>query len=124
MAFTAIMLQDTSRSPKRPYDEIFNDKLRADCIWAWEPPSITLRVAAQHSQFLFGRVVSDRMSSLALPKQDGATLLIAIQPDLKEICTEILKQVYDIRQETLFPDLDGFGIANGVASSPWGSYRW
>jgi hypothetical protein len=81
-------------------------------------------VAAQHSQFLFGPVVPDRRGSLALPKEEGATLMIAISPSLKENCDRILTQVYDLRLETLFPDLDGFGIANGVSLSEESTYRW
>jgi hypothetical protein len=90
----------------------------------WEPPLVTLCVAAQHSQFCFSPVVADKMGSLALPKEDGGTLLVAITQSMKETCSEILEQVYDIRRETLFPDLDGFGVANSVFFDQWSSYRW
>ena len=91
--------------------------MHTDSPCTWEPPRVTLRVAAQHSQFFFSPVVIDRMGSLALPKDDGAILVIAITPELKKACAEILVQVYDITRETLFPDLDGFGVANSVAFS-------
>jgi hypothetical protein len=109
---------------KRSYDEIFNDKEFTNKPYTWEPPRVTLRVAAQHSHFVYSPIVSDRMGGLALPNEGDATLLIAILPSLKKTCAEILEQVYDIRRETLFPDLDGFGVANGVAFSEESSYRW
>ena len=111
---------------KRPYNEYFQDsRLPTRHPQTWEPSSVTVRVAAQHSQFLFSPVVDDKKGSLALPTEKaGAILMIAISPALKQISSEILEQVYDIRQTTLFPDLDGFGIANGVSVGRWSSYRY
>ena len=109
---------------RRPYDKVFHDNMSTSDPYTWEPPHVTLRVAAQHSQFLYSPIVTDRLGSLALPKEEGGTLMIALSPKLKEDCEPILMQVYDIRRETLFPDLDGFGIANSVSFSKSGSYRW
>ena len=104
---------------KRPYDEVFSDENPTDYPQTWEPSRVTLRVAAQHSQFLYSAIVQDKMGSIALPRETGATLMIAISPQLKENCNPILTEVYDIRHETLFPDLDGFGTANGVSFDRW-----
>jgi hypothetical protein len=108
---------------KRSYDEIVHD-LPDTHPQTYDPPQISVRVAAQHSQLLYSPVVNRKIGSLALPKEEHATLLIAIAPDLKLECEKLLSEVYDIRCETLFPDLDGFGIANSVQFDTRSAYRW
>jgi hypothetical protein len=98
---------------KRPYDEVFK-RLPETHPQTWDPSQVSARVAAQHSQLLYSPIVDRKTGSLALPKKPGAILFTAIAPDLKIVCEKLLSEVYDIRRETLFPDLDGFGLANSV----------
>jgi len=90
-----------------------------------EPPVVSKRIAAQHAVFLYSGVSSDNTGSLVLPKEDGGTLVIAISPELKKECRKILTMHFDIRTETLFPDLDGFAFhANNTYSKESDIFRW
>lgn len=90
----------------------------------WEPPQVSPRVAAQHSQFLYSAVSSDKTGSLSIHRSPGAFLVIAISPRLKRETLTILSEVFDIRYVTLFPDLDGFGFANSYRFGQWDVHRW
>ena len=59
-----------------------------------------------------------------LPKEKNAIQFIAIQPDKKKIFREILSSVYDFRTKSLFPDLDGFGMANHFSVDKQDMDRW
>ena len=106
------------------YDEATENIDKYNHPQTWEPPSVSSRVAAQHSQFLFSAVSLSKQGSLAISPEPGALLAIAISPDLKAESLSILSEVYDILLITLFPDLDGFGMANSVHSERWSNYRW
>ena len=108
---------------KRIYEEIVKD-LPTTHPQTWSPPNVSPRFAAQHSQLLYSPIANDKFGSLALPKEDGATLLIAITSDLKGKCTPVLTQVFDLTLETLFPDLEGFDIANSHWHDQWSNFRW
>jgi hypothetical protein len=108
----------------RPYKEVVEELEDMDYPMTWEPPSITKRIAAQHSQFLYSSVKNDKRGSLALPKDDDITYIFAIPPSLKEKCLTILQEAYDIRHLTLFPDLDGFGQANSHEKYEFYNNRW
>jgi len=90
----------------------------------WEPPSITPRVAAQHSKFLYSAITPSNSGSLALPGNDGHVLAMAISPNLKIECLEILSSQFDITRTTLFPDLEGFGAANSCVFDTSSNMRW
>lgn len=110
-----------------PEDAAYSDLLdlwgrKSDCAWTWEPPNVTSRIAAQHSQFLASAVTDSRRGSLVL--SSGRTLLAAIPPALKPQFQNVLTSVFDIRDLTLFPDLDGFGTAESVLFAPGESHRW
>ena len=108
----------------RSYEEVIKDMEGVRYPLTWEPPSISSRVAAQHSQFLYSEVVDDKWGSLALPKGDGETFIFGISPALKAKCLEILQEAFDIRHLTLFPDLDGFGQANSHEKNEFYNNRW
>lgn len=108
----------------RSYKEVMADLEDMNYPMTWEPPSITSRIAAQHSQFLYSELKDDKWGSVALPKNDGATHIFAITPKLKVKCLEILQESFDIRHLTLFPDLDGFGQANSHNKSQFYNNRW
>ncbi len=89
-----------------------------------EPPNVTPRAAAQHSQFLFSPVSMNPRGSLALPDKDGATLVVAITPELKKAAIDDLEALYSIRSTTLFPDLPGFAMSHGPDKSRREFMRW
>jgi len=107
------------------YKEVMNDLDKYDYPMFIEPPVVSKRIAAQHAVFLYSSVSSDITGSLALPKEKGGTLFIAISPELKKECRQILIEHFDIRTETLFPDLDGFAFhANNAYSRKSDIFRW
>lgn len=107
------------------YSRIMEDLKTLDYPLLIEPPVVSKRIAAQHALFLFSDVSKDTQGSLALPKEEGSTLFLAISPDLKKECRKILIAHFDIRTETLFPDLDGFAFhANSTNSKSSDLFRW
>lgn len=106
------------------YDNVVNGISGRDYPMTWEPPSITPRVAAQHSQFLYSAITSAKSGSLSLPWSEDDVLAMSIAPDLKIKCLEILSSHFDITRTTLFPDLEGFGAANGCLIDTSANMRW
>ena len=106
------------------YKSVVQDLDKYQHPQTWEPPQVSPRVAAQHSQFLYSSVSSDKTGSLSIDRTPGAFLAIAISPRLKRESLTILSEVFDIRHVTLFPDLDGFGFANSYQFRQWDPYRW
>ena len=106
------------------YDETTQHLHKYNHPQTWQPPTVSSRVAAQHSQFLFSALSQSKRGSLAIDTEPHALLTIAISPDLKSKVLEILSEVFDIRLLTLFPDLDGFGDANSVDAEQWSNFRW
>lgn len=85
------------------YQSVFQNLDRHQHPQTWEPPQVSPRVAAQHSQFLYSAVSSHKMGSLSIDRSPGAFLAIAISPRLKRESLKILSSVFDIRHVTLFP---------------------
>ena len=106
------------------YDEVMRELGNYSHPQTWEPPGVSSRVAAQHSQFLYSAISRAEKGSLAIPTQPHAFLAIAISPTLKTEALRVLSDVFDIRLVTLFPDLDGFGMANSVSFERRSNYRW
>lgn len=91
----------------------------------WEPPSVSLRVSAQHSQFIYSTVVENQPhGSIALDKAENALFCIKISPELKRECLTILRQTFDISAMTLFPDLEGFGKLFSSQTTEYANERW
>jgi hypothetical protein len=90
----------------------------------YESPALSSRISAQHAQFLYSGVSSEITGSLQLNATENTNMFIAISPKLKKECVAILEAVFDFRTKTLFPDLDGFGIANGPTVDPTEMDRW
>lgn len=88
-----------------------------------EPPVVSKRIAAQHSVFLYSDLSQSDMGSLKIPIE-GQNIFIAISPELKKLSRKVLIETFDLRQETLFPDLDGFSSANSYSENPSEAYRW
>ncbi len=59
-----------------------------------------------------------------MPSEEGSILTIAITPDMKQQARRILTDVFNIRMETLFPDIDGFCDANSCKIDENEMWRW
>lgn len=108
----------------KSYDELIDGLSEHEHSMFIEAPVVSKRIAAQHGVFLYSDVAFSPMGSLKLNiKKKGINLFIAITPELKEECLKILRNAFDIRTDTLFPDLDGFAMANNVLNKDE-MYRW
>lgn len=90
----------------------------------FEPPVVTPRVAAQHSQFIYSSLTNSSRGCIKLHSNTKANLFIAISPDLKNRVEDILEKCFDLRYYTLFPDIDGFGKANSHLILRNRMFRW
>lgn len=90
----------------------------------WEPPFVTPRVAAQHSQFLYSGLSKSKNGSLMYENPIDRNLFIAISPKLKHELAIILRGTFDIHFQTLFPDIDGFGKSNSHLIDENRMWRW
>jgi hypothetical protein len=106
------------------YDDVIAEAEGREYPQAWQPSSVTPRVAAQHSQFLFSSVSSRPSGSLWLPDTDHNTWVIAITPDLKGELLGVLDRVFDISYQTLFPDLSGFAYSESHHFKQFSYARW
>jgi len=97
--------------------------------FTFEPPVVTPRVAAQHSQFIYSSLSKNITGSLKLHPDDTnynkkPNLYISIKKELKKEINETLEKSFDLRYQTLFPDIDGFGDANSHQISINKMWRW
>lgn len=109
-----------------PYKSIFSDCEDDSDSYpqTWQPPVVTKRIAAQGAQFLYSAVCSHIMGSLAFEKSCDAYIAIALQPSFKLKMLELLSGTFDIRQLTLFPDIDGFSFAHSERFTQHENDRW
>lgn len=108
---------------KGPYEEVM-ENLPSTRAQTWEPPVVSPRIASQRSQFLYSPVVDTTVGSLAMLVREDTILAMAIGASMKKKCLKSLAEIYDIRYETLFPDIDGFGYAHSYRFSREDWYRW
>lgn len=109
---------------ERNYDEIFVRGNTVGGATTWEPPPVTKRIAAQSAQFMYSKVSDHRMGSLDFMQNKKAYLPIAINAKIKAELLMLLEGTFDVRQLTLFPDLDGFCFSNTERVEVWGNERW
>ena len=109
---------------ERHYEEVIKECGKDGNTFTWEPTSVTNRVAAQHSQFLYSSLTDDPKGSLRLHTDPDCALILAIDPKIKKTGKEILIQTFDIHQLTLFPDLDGFSRAYSHSLPVFSESRW
>lgn len=111
-----------------PISEVYGDVIRRveklGHSQTWEPPNISARVAAQHSQFVFSSISDQKTGSIAVANQPGSLLTIAISPQMKKEFLHVLSGSFDIRGLTLFPDLDGFCDYNTPLYGQYDNERW
>ena len=113
-----------SKDESRSYTEIVERIKPREHPQTWQPPSVSPRISAQHAQFLYSTVCDKEQGSLWLDSKEKATLYIAITPKFKTYSLNVLREIFDIRGPTLFPDLDGFGMSNSVSGIDYGGHRW
>jgi len=109
---------------EREYDQIFMEGISEGGATTWEPPAVTKRIAAQSAQFMYSIVSEHPMGSLDFIQKPEAYLPIGITPKMKKKFLELLEGTFDVRQLTLFPDLDGFCQANTEHHRRWDNERW
>lgn len=93
----------------------------------WEPPNISSRVSAQHSQFVYSSVAqSGSHGSVVIEEKEKHRYLLAIQipASLKVDFIVTLRKCFDITELTMFPDLDGFARRNGPDLTSFSDERW
>lgn len=90
----------------------------------WEPPVVSARIAAQHSQFIYSAIkIGLPHGSLALESSEHL-LAIRIPAHDKPNYLAMLAANFDITRLSLFPDIDGFGSAYGPNIEQWANERW
>ncbi|CAH3657194.1 hypothetical protein AI2799V1_1431 [Enterobacter cloacae] len=111
---------------ERDYEEIFKEGNYEEDIHprTWQPPVVTKRIASQGAQFLYSTVCDHPYGSLAFDKEEDAFIAMAITPTVKKAMLELLEGTFDVRQITLFPDIDGFCFANSEKFEQYSTERW
>lgn len=109
---------------ERKYEDVIQMCKKHSHPQVYESPAITSRIAAQHAQFLYSGVSKSLTGSLSIPSEAKARLCIAISPRNKIIFKEILTSVYDFKTLSLYPDINGFGMANHFTINKNEMYRW
>lgn len=108
----------------RSYDEVVMGLDKHEYSQTWQPPDVSKRIAAQHSQFLYSSVQNQKHGSVGLDQGHDSMMALAISPKLKPNIIKVLSETFDIRLPTLFPDLAGFCEANSVRFSENFFSRW
>ncbi|MBN3556049.1 FRG domain-containing protein [Fictibacillus nanhaiensis] len=109
---------------KKDYSSFIGNITNYNHPFVIEPPVVSPRIAAQHAVFLYSEITSESTGSLKIPTGKDKSLFIAISPKLKKIMRQILIESFDIRTETILPDLDGFAISNSYKVNTSDMWRW
>lgn len=109
---------------ERPYSEVMDICEKYKHAFLWDSPVSTDRISAQHSAFLYSKYSDHPAGSLSVDYNEPGHLFICISPKLKRSSKEILEKVFNVRTHTLFPDIDGFGMANNQNIDQWSNVRW
>ena len=83
--------------------------------WIWAPETLNMRTVAQHSLFIFPSIGTRRSPATELVKE------LVIDANSKRSIRRELEELYNIREETLFPDFAGFALTqrhNAPYSAP------
>jgi len=91
-------------------------------LW-WQPRSLSPRISAQQAVFVFGQVVDEPWGSIRLGGGGvglgdiGAipgAALIFVSAQLKTVLNGLWEPMLGFNEQSLFPDLGGFALANSV----------
>ncbi|HDR6256901.1 FRG domain-containing protein [Bacillus sp. S0628] len=116
--------ESTTHASKSDYNSFADELSSKEYPMLLDPPIVSPRISAQHGLFLYSKVSDSPMGSLKLPNNENDRIFIAIKPQLKESIKTILMHSFNIRDETIFPDFDGFAAANSTQKSIGDMYRW
>lgn len=99
------------------YEDVMAELGQTSDVWHWQPTRVSPRVAAQHSHFLLSTFVDEEHGTTAIGDvKDSAQIVIDVPAVLKPALLELLAGLFDIRQLSMFPDVEGFANAFGVFS--------
>lgn len=91
----------------------------------WQPPTVSRRVAAQHSQFVYSVVRGQAPhGTISMKNPSKDLMVISISAEMKQIYLSMLTKCFDVSALTLFPDIDGFGAVNGDRFGQFDYARW
>jgi hypothetical protein len=106
------------------YDERVKSIEKYNHPQTWEPPVVSARIAAQHSQFVYSTIKPGLPhGSLAIEKPEYLLAIRILAKD-KAAYLAMLSANFDITLLSLFPDIDGFGTAYGPSREQWANERW
>lgn len=117
---------DENTNEEGTYASIVKDKdfLSFNHPQNWQPPVVTKRIASQGASFLYSKISNSDMGSLAFEKEAGKYLSFALTPEFKKKMLILLKEIFDITQITMFPDIDGFSLAHSEQYRMYSNTRW
>lgn len=122
--FDSWYLEGYEKEPEtRSYKDVI-DALGDKNPVTWEPPGVSSRIAVQHSQFIYSKVIESPSGSLITPDDDKAYRRFEITKKVKAEALEVLFEVFDISRANVFPDIDGFSQANSVNEDISSMHRW
>jgi len=109
---------------KETYSEFTDELTDEHNPFFIEPPIVSPRVSSQHGVFIYSSITDENHGSLILPDNEKAKIFISISPSLKKEALKVLEELFDIREPTLFPDLDGFSQFNSTNTPQSKMFRW
>lgn len=98
-------VEDLLKYTRKTTQYIGNEKFR---FWLWKPANINGRIARQDSVFVFG------LEKFNVEKHKVE--IITIPPKWKSAIIQTLKTYFGITSESIFPDVDGYAVANNKVS--------
>jgi hypothetical protein len=110
---------------ERNYKNVIDQIAKYNHPQTWEPPSVSKRISAQHSQFVYSKVVVGQpVGSLALEPVEKSLRVIRIIATMKQAYLTYIERVFDIHVQSMFPDLEGFGMTHSHSRDEYANYRW
>lgn len=98
-------VEDLLKFTRKTTQYVGNEKFR---FWLWKPANINGRIARQDSVFVFG------LEKFYAEKHKVE--IITIPPQWKSDIIQTLKTYFGITSESVFPDVDGYAVANNKVS--------
>jgi FRG domain len=110
--------------PEKSYLEGLADCDKFDHPLLFEPTSVSPRVAAQSSVFLYGKSSNSKRGTMIYEAINQAYLFIAISPELKPEILRVLNEYFSINRLTIFPDIEGFSQSHSPQYEMYYNERW
>jgi hypothetical protein len=106
------------------YEEVIKAACKHDHPQTWDPPAVSKRVSAQHSQFVYSRIQTDQAYGTLTLASNTHLMVFSIKSEQKGAYLRQLRGAFDISPETMFPDLDGFCAIHNHKHSRFATARW